>query len=284
MIRSRFAAALMLALLAPLGSSCAILMQSDEHVGGGASLSDAARAANPDSVRKKKRPLDVGYTIPPSSGPEVTGSSWSEESEAPRSGGGSGSGGAKASSGDSYPAGLMLGVVAGGGSIGGPRYDGFGAFGLDVGGMTGGRWRFDLLGLVSPIQFSDESLAGSSFKDEFDLSADLTARYYLTPEHTFLGVYPIAGMRFGTLFWNYARPVLVYENGIPRKVKDDLINHFSIYGGAGVGLMQLRHVHVGAQLTGGVRIYSWATLNGFDNDLFPSAGFVQLMFEAGYKF
>ena len=113
---------------------------------------------------------------------------------------------------------------------------------------------------------------------------DVSGRYYLTAGHTFLGAYPIAGVRFGTLFWNYAKPVPIVENGVRRTVDSDQINHFSTYGGFGFGLIQTRHVQIGAQLLGGARFYSWTSQAGFSNTLFPAAGFAQVRFEGGLRF
>lgn len=265
-----------LALLALALPGCALISESPAHVGGHATLGDAAAAANPDSSRKQKR-LDVGYTIPPESASEVSISSSSSEAGGPESltaeddgGGGNHAG--------------VLGVVAGGGAIGGASYDGFGEFGLDLGFYLGSRSRLDLIGAISPIQFADESIAGQSFLDEFDLTLDVSVRYYLTPPHTFLGVWPVAGMRFGTLFWDYAKPVPIVEDGVPRTVDSDQIDHFSLYGGLGLSLVQARHFQIGTQLTGGARLYGGDTRNGFSNTLFADVGFLQVRCEAMYRF
>jgi hypothetical protein len=91
-------------------------------------------------------------------------------------------------------------------------------------------------------------------------------------------------VRFGTLFWDYARPVSILEDGVTRKVDSDYINHFSLYGGLGVSLVQIRHMQVSTSLLSGVRFYSWGTQHGFSNTLFPPCGFLQLRCEAGYRF
>ena len=63
-----------------------------------------------------------------------------------------------------------------------------------------------------------------------------------------------------------------------------LTNHFSVFGGLGVSLMQTRHVHLGFQLLGGGRFYAWDTSEGFSNTLFPAAGYVLGRFEGGFRF
>ncbi len=59
--------------------------------------------------------------------------------------------------------------------------------------------------------------------------------------------------------------------------------YFDLFGGAGWSVMQLRHVHLGGSLTGGVRLYGWHSKNGFSNDLFPTTGFAQTQVELQYR-
>ena len=118
----------------------------------------------------------------------------------------------------------------------------------------------------------------------FELALDLSGRFYLTPPHTFLGVYPLVGMRFGTLFWSYRTPVNVIADGGPKTIQDDWLNYFAMYGGLGVSLVQTRNFSTGANLTGGFRDYDDNTFEGFHNTLFPTTGYSQLTFEMTLKF
>lgn len=267
-------------LLAALASGCAVVGGSPEHIGGRATLGDAAQASNPDSA-KQNRPLRVGYTLPPE--PEyvtsTAGSALTSDSDERDEGAGPGSvRGAPASDPN-----VVVGLVAGGGAIAGTGFDGFGEFGLSLGGYASPRVRIDVLGTLGLIQFANETIAGQSFLNEVDLNLDATVRYYLTAAHTFVGVYPLAGLRAGTMFWEFARPVTIREDGEDRTVTSDRIDHMSFYGGLGLSLVQLRHVYVGATLFGGARLYAVESSNGFSNTLFPDVGFVQLRVEAGYR-
>lgn len=260
-----------------LGSGCAVIGEGPAHVGGHATLDQAAAAAHPDSSKKQRR-LDVGDRVVPfEPEPWATGSSFGESTE-----------GSPVRVDEPAPSlsrsGGVLSVIAGGGALGGGRYDGFGDFGLELGQFVGSRSRFDLLASVSPTHFASQSIAGQSFKDEVDLNLEISGRWYFTAPQTFLGAYPIAGVRFGTLFWTYDRPVLVVEDGATRTIASDHINHFSVFGGVGVSLMQTRHVHLGLQLLGGGRFYGWDTSEGFSNTLFPAAGYVLGRFEGGFRF
>jgi hypothetical protein len=278
---TRLVAGALLATLV-LGTSGCALLGGGHHVAGDASLSEAAAQARPDTTtvrrgrtKERSKPLDVGWSARDDEDESI--SSFDESGslapetapdEAPSAG----------------SAGLVLGLVTGGGSLGGTSYDGYGMIGIDVGGYLSKRLRVDLIGSVGGVNFTGQSVAGQSFQNEFELALDFTTRYYVTPPHTFTAFYPIGGVRLGTLFWDFAKPITITENGQDREIQDDQVGFLSFYGGAGVAFMQIRHLHVGANLTSGLRIYSWQTEQGFSNDLFPATGFFQLLFETTYKF
>jgi hypothetical protein len=221
----------------------------------------------------------VGDEVPPPWGGTETGVGVSSGlSESPSEGGGKGGG-----SGDD-PGHVVLGVVAGGGSLGGQEFEGFGFGGLDFGAFVTDHGRFDIGLLVLAPNLSATSLAGQGLKDELETAVDISGRLYLTPPHTFLGVYPLVGMRFGTLFWSYRTPVNVIADGQPKTIADDHLNYFAMYGGLGVSLVQARHFSTGVHLTGGFRAYEDNTNEGFHNTLFPTTGYSQLTFEMVYKF
>ena len=303
MIR-RLASLLGMLLLACSSSGCAVLMLGAGHEGGSASLSDAI--AQSDSS-KKVRPLDVGYTKPtvvevgadeappePPPAPAVaqaapdSGEAFAEAFE-PDSG-------ATAPPPDSSLAAppppkrksqqqpLLIGLVGAGGALGGRAYDGYGLLGITVGGFVQPHLRVDGIASMSGFEFSDERVLGHHLKDPIELNLDVTVRYYPTAGHTFMGPYAMAGAGTGTLFWFYQTPVLVEEDGELKKVEDDRLNHFSFYGGAGLSLVQTRHLHMGVNLVGGVRFYGWHTGAGLRNDMLKTTGFVRTAVEVQYRF
>lgn len=248
-----------------------------ERYDGSATLTEAAKEAAKDSTEKRKR-LDVGDEAPPTWGGtevEVGVTSESGESLAPSASGGDGGGGRQPK---------ILGVVAGGGSLGGHEFEGFGYGGLDFGFFGADRLQIDLAGLVISPNLSATSLAGQGLKDELELAVDLSGRYYLTPPHTFLAIYPLVGMRIGTLFWSYRSPVNVIADGGPKTIESDQLNYFGAYGGLGVSLAQTRNFTTGINFTAGVRDYDQSTYEGFSNTLFPTTGYTQLAFEMAIKF
>jgi len=267
---------LSLLLLAFAAGGCALVGGSPpERYGGRATLTQAAQEAAKDSSEKHRR-LDVGDEAPPS--PDV-GSGGSVEVNRAEYGSSS-----HATGGGADDKRGFFGLALGGGSFGGQEYEGFGVGGLDLGGYLTSRWRVDLGLLVLSPNLTATSVAGQGLKGEFELVADLSARYYLTPSHTFMAVYPLGGMRFGTLFWSYRKPVNVIADGGPKTISDDYLNYFGLYGGLGVSLVQTRHFSTGFNLTSGFRAYDDKTFEGFRNTLFPTTGYTQLGFEVIYRF
>jgi len=263
-------------LLAIAASGCAIFGGSPpERYGGGATLTQAAQEAAKDSTEKHKR-LDVGHEVPPEgSGTVVVVEGTSQLSESPSE---------ETGGHINDHSGLVVGALAGGGSLGGQEFEGFGFGGLDIGGFASDRWRFDIGLLVLSPNLSATSVAGQGLKDELELAAEVSVRYYLTPAYTFLGVYPLAGFRWGTLFWDYVTPIDVIADGAPKTISSDHLDYFGFYGGLGVSLVQVRHFSTGFNLTGGFRTYGDTTFEGFHNTLFPTTGYMQLGFEMVYKF
>lgn len=267
------------------GSTGCAILGGGEHLFGDASLGDAAEHAKPDSSKmrredaeRRSRPLDVGWRDSHAAADlDAENPPLALEYSAPR--------GAPSNQRPPHQTqqNVMFGLVAGAGGFGGDRYDGYGLMGIHVGDYLSPRWRADLIGSVGGVNFAGQSVAGQSFRNEVELAIDLNTRYYLSAPHTFLGVYPIGGVRFGTLFWKFARPIPVTEDGQTRTIDSDRVGYFSLYGGAGLALMQLRHVQFGGHVTAGVRLYSWQTKAGFSNDLFPATGFVQVMIETSYR-
>ncbi len=295
-----------LCLLACCCSGCAVLMPLSGHEGGSASLSDAIAQ---DSTRKV-RPLDVGHTTPPvvevapveaapEPPPPPEPSSISTPAELDSAAAASGADSlasapdAGIAPGVHAPAApkkevvqqpILIGLVGAGGALGGRIYDGYGFLGISVGGFVGPHLRVDGIASFGGFDFTDESVLGHHLKDPIELNLDVAVRYYPTAGHTFMGLYALAGAGTGTLFWSYATPVLVEEDGELKKVDTDQLNHFSLFGGAGISLVQTRHLHVGTNLVGGVRFYGWHTGSGLRNDMLKTTGFFRVAVEAQIQF
>jgi len=273
-----------LSCLALSASSCAVMMMGEGHESGSGSLSDVATRARMDSTtRIKAPPPDVGYKVPPTAEFLAT----AEPTPAPGIGPGTEAGIASVVPAvdrpTPKPGRLFIGLVGGGGVLGGQDYDGFSTGGLSIGGYPQPQLRLDFAGTYDDVQFKGEGLLNQALKNAFGLNLDLAVRYYLTKDNTFMGIYPLAGLGTGTLFWDYAKPVTVIEDGAPRTLDGDRINYFSLFGGAGMSLLQTRHLHVGGNLTGGVRLYGRHTGSGLKNDMLRTTGYAKALIDVSFR-
>jgi hypothetical protein len=274
----RAASLVLLSCLAFSASGCAVMMLGEGHEGGSGALSDVAAQAGRDSTtRTKARPPDVGYTVPPAT--EVVVIAGSEPASAP--------GIAPLAEAPRLPTPrtrpLFVGLVGGGGALGGQDYDGFTAGGLAFGGYPQPQVRVDGAVTFNDITFKNQGYLGQAFTETGELSLDVTVRYYLTRDRTFMGIYPLAGLGTGTLFWDYARPVTVTENGADKTLTDDRINYFSFFAGGGLSLMQTRFLHLGGNLCGGVRFYGRHTESGLNNDMLKTTGYLKALIELTFR-
>ena len=261
-------------------SSCAILSPPPPRAGGD-KLSDAAKET-------RKKPADqtpvtageqVGDCCPPSvdvtvvvPDPVERPGSWhppvDEESSPARN-----------------PfAGWHGGLVAAGGRIASADFAPFALYGLRVGGRPAPRTSLDLALLGGPSRFAGGSDLAALLREPVELGADVSVRYGLMPENTFLAVAPLAGFRFGTLFWRYRNGLKVERDGELRDVSGDWINDYSPYVGASLTLARTPHFEVGAVALTGWRFYDAYTQEGLRNDLFRDTRFTEIRLETTIPF
>ncbi len=113
---------------------------------------------------------------------------------------------------------------------------------------------------------------------------DIGGREYLTPNHTFMGFYLLAGVRAGGLDWTYRNAIEVPTSDGTELIATDAVFLLTPYIGLGGSIVQLKPVHLGASVTWGGRFALFKTLEGFDNDLFRDVGELRLNFEASIYF
>jgi hypothetical protein len=168
------------------------------------------------------------------------------------------------------------GLIIGGGALTGKDVTGFGIFGLKGGGsFGGGKGRVEVQGFVGTADLESRSVLVSSIKNEGFIGWGVAGHYLLTSPHQFMGLYVLAGFRDSWLTWDYANPVLV---GVER-IKDDMLRFDELYAGLGISLVQFRYGQIGMNASGGFRLYSDTTDQGFKNDLFKNQAFVQIMLD-----
>lgn len=179
---------------------------------------------------------------------------------------------------------LYAGVVFGAGAWTSEDNDGLGTIGLSLGGYPRPRVRIDGIVTFSDIAFLPDSALGKAFRnaEASEVGLDLTARYDPTDNEATVRIYPLVGVGAGTMFWNYAEPVTVVDDGVSRAVGYDGIFYFSFYCGAGGALVLTPHLTVGGSLIGGTRLYDQSMGSGSKNDLLKRTGFVRILFELNY--
>lgn len=172
-----------------------------------------------------------------------------------------------------------FGIVGGYGALSGDEINGYPVFGVALG-VTSKTDRFGLeLRLMgSSPTLTDATGIAEGIEKEEQFAIDGMIRYYTTPIHTFVGFCVIAGVRWGMLGWSYKNPI-EYNDGygeITEISRDDL-QYLTPYIGAGLNIIQTRRLVLGADVTGGYKIYKFTTEEGFDNDVLDDEWSVQFM-------
>lgn len=175
--------------------------------------------------------------------------------------------------------GWHFGGIAGFGYQSGDEFNRYGVFGLNFG-VHNSRKRIHADFGISYLttQTKPGSEAAGAIKDEREAALDASVRYYLTPSHTFSGIYVIGGLRYGAFRWKWMTPIEVESGSGTETIESDLLGVFSMYFGLGLSLVQTDYFKLGVNATGGFKLYHNTTLEGFDNDVFGSGGIVQIMF------
>jgi hypothetical protein len=140
------------------------------------------------------------------------------------------------------------------------------------------RWDLDLLGWRQGFPDSAVSLTGAA--------VDVSGRLLLRPGRV-LGIAPMAGVRFETLFGTV--PI---EQGIMsvhplwdvHTLGTDGVDAWAPYLGMAVTVVDRAHFQIAGVVKSGMRYYNGRTAHGQRLDLFRPAGFVQFGIETTFPF
>ncbi|MGH2570263.1 MAG: hypothetical protein ACRDGR_03490 [bacterium] len=178
---------------------------------------------------------------------------------------------------------FQAGPVAGIGFEAGGVFERIDVFGLEFGFVADGRSRINIEGLYSKPRLDPARGLDASITNVEELAADFSGRFYLTPPHTFMGVYLGGGYRVGRMSWDWRNPIRVPNEagGFDEFGNDAIVTH-SFHVDLGMSPMQLAHFHVGGHLVYGLKLYTNTTTENFDNDLFQDVGFGQVLFDIVY--
>ncbi len=176
---------------------------------------------------------------------------------------------------------LDAGMSLGGGSLNAAGYDGFGAFALNLGGYPCPEVRLDGLVTYNEIDFKPESVPGTTFRDQLatDVGIDLIGRYYLSRDADSPGMYPLAGLGVGTMFWDYLTPVASTGPGAPGALSHDGVFYTTVFAGAGARLLRSQFINADLNVVWGVRVYGAHLGSESENGQFRSVGYSRVLLE-----
>lgn len=141
---------------------------------------------------------------------------------------------------------------------------------------------------VAPVK-RNSLLSHSIDDDVFMLGVNVQFNIPMTPQHTFVGQYLFIGGGTEILFWNYKNPFTapVYTSGGvlngQETISSDRLNGVDLFTGIGFDLSQTAPVHLIIELRPGVLLWSGTTAEGFENDIFDHAAYVQLRIKLSFN-
>ena len=179
---------------------------------------------------------------------------------------------------------MHVAFVTGASSVPGSAFHDFGLAGIQVGGRPSPHVELDAALLGASMAFNTTSGLVGAFDHPFEIAGDFSARFPLSADDEGPSLYPIVGFRAGSLLWDYHTPLTVSDQGDLRRVDSDWVNYYAPYAGIGATLARTGRFQLGMNVTGGARLWDNHSYEGFRNDTFHDAGFVQVMLEAGVRF
>ena len=180
--------------------------------------------------------------------------------------------------GESTPTTFYARLSGGGGGSDRPELDGWSSIAIEAGAVEQGTGRRLQGGLeLGAASVRQTGYGTDGLTDVLELTAGGNLRFYMTPLRAGPSPYVLAGFRAGLLRWDYAAGLPVEDEwGDVSWVQSDFVNSWTPYVGAGVDLFRSGQTSVGANVAAGVKVFSDHTYEGFRNDVFQTAGFVEM--------
>ncbi len=180
--------------------------------------------------------------------------------------------------------GLRLGISAGSGVMSDESFYGMSAFSLSGEYFVAEKRsvNIELGGDYFPLQTvksaefdpSDDPVVKALDGGAITLYAGLNARFYTTPQKTFIGNYFSAGLKVRSMFWSYKNPLTVEEYDEDNNftgsvtVTSDRLWGIDLNASAGLNIVQTPHFILGGEVNPGIIIWGFETREGFTNDMF----------------
>lgn len=162
-------------------------------------------------------------------------------------------------------------------------FAGLNQFNFAFGGYNSQRGRVEVVIGVGWAPVEEGSELRNSLEDNvIILSIGVAGKYYLTPQHTFLGNYFFGGVTYNHMVWEYKNAIIadVYDDygnvSGTEEIDFDNIGGLDIYLGIGFNLAQIRRFQLGLEAVPGILLWGFQTHEGFDNDVFKPAVYGKL--------
>lgn len=178
---------------------------------------------------------------------------------------------------------LWVGLRFGGGTLKAGAFEAIGEFGILVGSYFGDRAYGEVWGFFSAASLTETASLNKSIKDGVAIfGIGIEGKYFLTPSYTFMGPYLLGGLNFSHMTWDYRKAITAntydnYGNVIRSdRITNDGLSGLDMFVGAGFHLFQFSGLHIGAEITPGLILWSNTTSEGFDNDVFNTFFYLKL--------
>ncbi len=161
--------------------------------------------------------------------------------------------------------------------IAGDAIRGFSSFTLMYGGYPVTRIRGDIGLYYGKGKLGSQQDIQEGVRNIDEIGGEINGRFYLTSDHTLLGIYLLGGIRWGMMRWSYTNEFEVpNEDGGTDTISSDSVEMWTYFAGLGISLLQTKVVHLGACATAGFRASKDMTFQDFDNDVFKDVGETRL--------
>ncbi len=161
--------------------------------------------------------------------------------------------------------------------IAGDMIRGFSSFTIMYGGYLKKRIRLDIGLYYGNGKRGNQQNIQEGINSINEVGGEANGRFYITSDHTLMGIYLLGGIRWGLMSWSYTNGIEIpNEDGGIDTISSDMVEMWTYFAGLGISLLQTKVVHLGACATAGFRASKDTTFEDFDNNVFKDVGETRL--------
>jgi hypothetical protein len=165
------------------------------------------------------------------------------------------------------------------------NYDTYDALAIGIGGYPRPHVRLDGLATFNEIYFKPGSAPATTYRSESvkDVGVNLVACFYPTPKLDPPGLYPLAGVGVGTVFWDYVTPVPSTGPGAAAMLTHDGVFYSTAFAGVGARVVRSQFVDVNLSAVWGMRVFGAHLGSESENDRFRNVAYARVLLELGHR-